>query len=90
MCRDALDAALHTHRPDVIHSMLDELAARGGLHAALAGRDAASLLPLLRHLRKYITDPRHSSSLSGVAARILDLYAPVVHTNEQVGLLANL
>lgn len=84
ICRDALDAALHTYRPDVVHSMLDELAARGGLHAALAGRDAASLLPLLRHLKKYITDPRHSSSLAGVAARVLDLYAPVVHTNEQV------
>lgn len=83
--RDALDAALHSHRPDVVHSMLDELAARGGLHAALAGRDAGSLLPLLKHLQKYITDPRHSSSLSGVTARILDLYAPVVHTNEEVG-----
>jgi hypothetical protein len=64
--------------------LLDELAARGGLHAALAGRDAASLLPLLRHLSKHITDPRHSASLSGVAARVLDLYAPVVHTDERV------
>ncbi|WIA16183.1 hypothetical protein OEZ85_012896 [Tetradesmus obliquus] len=82
--RDALDSALSTQRADVIHSLLDELAARGGLHSALAGRDAASLLPLLRHLSKHITDPRHSASLAGVAARVLDLYAPVVHTDERV------
>jgi hypothetical protein len=82
--RDTLDSALSTQRPDVVHSLLDELAARGGLHSALAGRDAASLLPLLRHLTKHITDPRHSASLSGVAARVLDLYAPVVHTDERV------
>jgi U3 small nucleolar RNA-associated protein 15 len=64
--------------------MLDELAARGGLHVALSGREAAGLLPLLRHLTKYITDPRHTASLSGVAARLLDIYAPVVHTNPTV------
>jgi hypothetical protein len=67
-----------------VHSLLDELAARGGLQSALVGRDAASLLPLLRHLTKHITDPRHSASLSGVAARVLDVYAPVVHTDERV------
>lgn len=85
-CRDALDAALATRRPDVVHAMLDELSARGGLHTALAGRDAAGLLPLLRHLAKYIADPRHSAALAGVAGQLLDIYAPVVHTHAQVRL----
>ncbi|KAF8055723.1 utp15 [Scenedesmus sp. PABB004] len=82
--RDALDAALATARPDVVHSMLEELAARGGLHGALAGRPAAGLLPLLRHLARWIADPRHAASLAGVASRVVDIYAPVVHTNAEV------
>jgi hypothetical protein len=36
----------------VVDALLEELAARGGLHAALAGRGAAGLLPLLRHLAR--------------------------------------
>jgi U3 small nucleolar RNA-associated protein 15 len=64
--------------------MLEELAARAGLHAALSGREAPALLPLLRHLTRHVTDPRHAGVLSGVAARVLDIYAPVVHTHEEV------
>jgi U3 small nucleolar RNA-associated protein 15 len=64
--------------------MLEELSARAGLQAALSSREPAALLPLLRHLAKHITDPRHSAVLSGVAARLLDIYAPVVHTHEEV------
>lgn len=50
--RDALDAALATKQPGVVDALLEEVAARGGLHAALGGRDAARLLPLLRHLAR--------------------------------------
>lgn len=82
--RDALDAALATREPGVVHSMLDELAARGGLQAALAGRGPVQLLPLLHHITRHIADPRHSSSLAGVIARLLELYAPVVHTSAEV------
>ncbi|KAI8472262.1 MAG: WD40-repeat-containing domain protein [Monoraphidium minutum] len=82
--RDALDAALATKQPGVVDALLEEAAARGGLHAALAGRDAAGLLPLLRHLARYITDPRHAATLSGVAGRLLDLYTPVVATDARV------
>ena len=63
--------------------MLDELAARGGLQAALAGRGPVQLLPLLHHITRHIADPRHSSSLAGVIARLLELYAPVVHTSAE-------
>jgi U3 small nucleolar RNA-associated protein 15 len=36
----------------VVDTVLEELAARGGMAAALGGRDAAGLLPLLRHCTK--------------------------------------
>lgn len=64
--------------------MLEELAARAGLHAALANRAPQQLLPLLQHLTRHITDPRHSQVLAGVAARVLDLYATSVHADPEV------
>ena len=42
------------------------------------GRDAQGLLPLLTHLVKHITDPRHADLFLGVANRLLDIYAPAV------------
>lgn len=82
--QDALDAALATRRADVVDSVLEELAARGGLQSAIAGRNAEQVLPLLRHVCKYIADPRHTRLLAGVAHRLLDAYAPVVHVHPQV------
>jgi len=82
--RDALNAALATGRPGVVDAVFEELAARGALAAAVGGRDAATLIPLLKHLAKYITDPRHTAVLSGVVHRVLDTYATVVHADKQV------
>lgn len=42
------------------------------------GRDAQSLLPLLTHLVKHLSDPRHSDLFIGITNRILDIYAPAV------------
>ncbi len=53
--RDALDAALATKRPDAVASVLEELAARGGLGAALGNRDAESLAPLLAYVTRWVT-----------------------------------
>jgi hypothetical protein len=64
--------------------MLEELASRAGLHAALAGRSPQQLLPLLQHLSRHVTDPRHSHVLAGVTARVLDLYATSVHSDSEV------
>ena len=83
-CSEALDSALSTQRPEVVHSMLEELASCAGLHAALANRAPQQLLPLLQHLTRHITDPRHSQVLTGVAARVLDLYASCVHADPEV------
>ena len=37
-------------------------------------------MPLLTHLVKHITDPRHANLLVGIANRLLDIYAPAVST----------
>ncbi|GIL86712.1 hypothetical protein Vretimale_19807 [Volvox reticuliferus] len=82
--REALDAALATRQPQVVVSLLEELAARGGLVAALAGRNAEGLRPLLRHLVKYIGEPRYTKLLSNVGHRLLDTYAEVVGASPAV------
>ncbi|KAL6772037.1 hypothetical protein ACKKBG_A28725 [Auxenochlorella protothecoides x Auxenochlorella symbiontica] len=72
--RDALDAALSTRRAEVVASVVEELAARGGLSSALSSRDAAGLAPLLDHMRRNINDPRHAPQLAALAHRLLDVY----------------
>ncbi|KAK9812594.1 hypothetical protein WJX72_000068 [[Myrmecia] bisecta] len=82
--REALDAALDSRQPEVVASVLEELAARSGLNAALGGRDAEGLLPVLAHLDKYIREPRYARLLIGVAHRILDAYASAVGASREV------
>lgn len=50
---------------------------------AAGGRDAQGLLPLLTHLVKHLSDPRHSDLFIGIANRILDIYAPAVSYEAQ-------
>mmetsp|Transcript_5412 Transcript_5412/g.11948 ORF Transcript_5412/g.11948 Transcript_5412/m.11948 type:complete len:530 (-) Transcript_5412:1074-2663(-) len=82
--RDALSEALETRKAEVVVSVLEELAARGGLDGALGGRDAASLTSLLRFLCKFITEPRHTKLLCNVVHRVLDMYASVVGVSAEV------
>ncbi|BDA47532.1 U3 small nucleolar RNA-associated protein 15 homolog [Coccomyxa sp. Obi] len=82
--RAALDAAVATEQVEVVVNLLEELAARSGLSAALGGRDAQSLLPLLTHLVKHLSDPRHSDLFIGITNRILDIYAPALGVSEDV------
>lgn len=84
--REALDAALATRRPEVVASVLQELAARGGLGVALAGRGAAALLPLAAHLRRHIADPRHAAHLAAVAHRLLDQHGCALGRDADVDL----
>lgn len=81
---EALDAALASKRAAVVDAVLEELAARGALGAALGGRDARSLEPLLRHLARHVPDPRRARLLAGVAHRVLDAYAGVVGADAAV------
>lgn len=56
----------------VVAAVLEELANRGGLAAALEGRDRDSILPLMKHLSKWLTHPRHAQQLSSVCHKLLD------------------
>jgi U3 small nucleolar RNA-associated protein 15 len=73
--REALDAALLSDGgPAVVASVIEELAARSGLDAAVGGRDANGLLPLVTFAHRHISDPRHTKWLVGLTNRILDAY----------------
>lgn len=72
--REALDAALREGGPEVVVSVLEELAQRGGLVQALSWRDAGGLEPLLSFIHRHLPDPRYAKLLLGVAHRLLDIY----------------
>lgn len=74
----ALDAALQQGNPLIASSLLAELARRGGLRAALSGRDDAELVPVLAFITRYVAHPRYSSSMQTAAHVVLDLYAPAM------------
>jgi len=59
----------------VVSGVVEELVTRGALSAALSGRDAEALLPVVEHMAKYIVDPRHAQMLCAVGHRVLDAYA---------------
>jgi len=72
--KEALDAALQTHNPNIIVSLLEELLQRGSLPLALANRDDRGLEPVLRFLYKQIANPPFTSLLVDVTNIVLDLY----------------
>lgn len=81
---DALDAALAGGRAEVVAAVLEEIARRGGLKTALAGRDAAGLEPVLRFVARHVANPRHSRQLAGVTARVLDIYGGEIGASTKV------
>ncbi|KAJ1526723.1 hypothetical protein ONE63_008303 [Megalurothrips usitatus] len=74
----ALDSVLLPYviskNPHVTVAVLQELMRRKGLRAALAGRDAKSLLSVLRFLCKYIGDHRYTRTVTDVTNILLDIY----------------
>ena len=65
-------------------AVLEEIARRGGLKTALAGRDAAGLEPVLRFVARHVANPRHSRQLAGVTARVLDIYGGEIGASTKV------
>ena len=65
----ALDAAIASNDAVVATSVLEELAARGGLRAALERRDEDRLAPVLAFLVRHVSNPRHARLLLDVADR---------------------
>lgn len=77
LCRyaDALQAAIGTNSIRVVLSMVDELAGRGGLAAAIRGRPVAAWLPLLCILSKHVSHPQHARASLSIANLLLDEHA---------------
>lgn len=86
---DALDEALETRQPQAVMAVLEELGKRRGLVAALSHRDEESLEPILSFCVRYITRPRFSMLLIGVAHQLMDIYASVSGQSETVDELFN-
>ncbi|CAG8432709.1 5691_t:CDS:10 [Diversispora eburnea] len=76
---NALDAVLKETTTAILTvSMLQELIQRDALRIAIAGRDDASLRPLVKFLIRWINDPRYTSILCDVGEVLIDVYAPVI------------
>ena len=81
---EALDAALAGGRSETVAAVLEELARRGGLRTALAGRDAGGLAPVLAFAARHVANPRHTKQLAGVVRRVLDVYGGEVGASDAV------
>ena len=67
-----------------VMAVLEELAQRRGLTIALSNRDEESLEPLLSFTVRYISRPRFSVLLIGVAHKLLDIYGGVTGQSELI------
>lgn len=56
----------------IVAAVLEELASRGGLSAAIDRPDRESLLPLMSHLSKWLTHPRHAQQLAPLCHILMD------------------
>lgn len=81
---DALDEAMETRMPSVVVAVLEELGKRRGLTIALSNRDEESLEPVLSFLVRYVTKPRYSCTLIGVAHMVIDIYGDVAGQSETI------
>ena len=81
---DALDESLETRNPQVVVAVLEELGKRQGLTIALSNRDEETLEPILSFTCRYITRPRFSSLLIGVANTLIDIYGSVAGQSETI------
>jgi U3 small nucleolar RNA-associated protein 15 len=81
---EALDAALASRNPTVVVTVLEELVYRAGLEKALAGRDEATLEPLLSFLARYTTNPRFAPLLVDVGSVVFETYKAVLGQSEAI------
>ncbi|RHY02168.1 hypothetical protein DYB37_011904 [Aphanomyces astaci] len=88
--RKALDNSLDTRNPTVIASMLEELRLRQGWQSALAYRNEEALEPLLSFCIRYVTDPKYAALLLRVCTFLLELYSPMLGTNQSSAVLEGL
>jgi len=79
---EVLDHALKLDKPEVIISILHELAQRNGLLNALQNRSPQSISKVLNWVASKLHNPKYSSSLLPLANLITDMYSAVsfMHT----------
>lgn len=80
----ALDAALKAKKPEIGVSVIQELIRRGGIKAAIAGRDEKSINPLVKFLVRYIGDPRFSRTLLDIAIMFVNIYSTNLNENMEM------
>lgn len=81
---DALDAALASRDPQAIAGILEELGRRRGLLSALSSRDEETLEPLLAFTTSFITKPRYTPLLVGVANQLCEIYSNVIGQSDTI------
>lgn len=65
-------------------AVLEELGRRRGLVIALSNRDEESLVPLLAFTATFISNPKYTPVLTGVANQLCDIYAHVFGQSDSV------
>ena len=85
--RESVEAAVRAADPVVFVSLLSDLLNRNVLRNSLAGRDAETLVPLLKMVCKYVTNPRYSMTLLHTANVLIDIYSPILGQSSQVDYL---
>mmetsp|Transcript_18 Transcript_18/g.39 ORF Transcript_18/g.39 Transcript_18/m.39 type:complete len:695 (-) Transcript_18:48-2132(-) len=81
---DALDEALAARDPNAIVAVLEELGRRRGLINALSNRDEETLEPILAFTATFISRPKYTPILIGVANQLCDIYARVFGQSDTI------
>ncbi|AEO57099.1 hypothetical protein MYCTH_2302897 [Thermothelomyces thermophilus ATCC 42464] len=72
---EVIDMTDEQYQPVTALTLLVALRHRSALREALEGRDEISVLPLLKWVSKYISDPRYLSICVDLSFHLLDLYS---------------
>ncbi|KAK0727026.1 WD40-repeat-containing domain protein [Lasiosphaeria miniovina] len=75
---DVVDMSGPDYQPVTALTLFVALRHRSALREALEGRDEVTVLPLLRWVSKYISDPRYVSVCVDVTFHLLDIYSEYV------------
>ena len=67
-----------------IAGILEELGRRRGLLSALSSRDEETLEPLLAFTTSFITKPRYTPLLVGVANQLCEIYSNVIGQSDTI------
>jgi U3 small nucleolar RNA-associated protein 15 len=71
---EALDEVIGAKHPKAIVGVFEELSKRRGLTHALSGRDEEALEPVVSFVIRNIRKPQYTSTMIGVANKLIDIY----------------